>query len=125
MVNPIASALGKLAKGKPKKISQAERKTPRATRRRSEEEKMAKEITSNTPWPNGWIDAREQQPQPNQAVLTYSKDCGYVVGTYGKDGKWDATFTDNESGEPWLRDEGTVTHWMPLPAAPYPHSALY
>ena len=68
-------------------------------------------------WAATWINTKDSLPETGKEVLTYS--CyGFVVGTYGTDGKWDAKDTDYESGEPWLRDEGTVTHWLPLPEPP-------
>jgi hypothetical protein len=64
-----------------------------------------------------WKDAKIEQPAFGMEVLTFS--CyGFVIGSLEEDGRWSAKDTDSETGEPWLRDEGTVTHWVHLPEPP-------
>jgi len=65
-----------------------------------------------------WIKVKDKLPLPNTFVLTFGKIYGMVVGYIGNEGKWYAEYTDFESGEPYLSDAGTVTHWRSLPKEP-------
>lgn len=64
-----------------------------------------------------WISVKDKVPEMNVLVLTYG-NYEYVVGFLDEDKKWSAKDSDHETGEPWLRDHGAVTHWMPLPKSP-------
>lgn len=65
-----------------------------------------------------WIIAAISNPPVGEFVLTYGS-YGFVVAEYLIDGTWQAQYTDNETGEPWLQDEADApTHWMPLPQPP-------
>lgn len=55
----------------------------------------------------GWISVEEQMPADNERVLAFTKLGGYCVARYSK--RWDRWMTSGRV---------TVTHWMPLPAAP-------
>ena len=63
-----------------------------------------------------WIPVQEATPTTTGYVLAFGGG-EPVIGRY-ENGKWHARDTDYESGEPWLCEPGTVTHWMPLPADP-------
>lgn len=65
-----------------------------------------------------WIPCETLLPPEGKKVLTYSEAYGMVVGSMDDRHKWGAEHCDYETGEPWLSDEGTVTHWMPLPNPP-------
>ena len=64
-----------------------------------------------------WIAVSERLPPFREEVLTFGSE-GRVIGYLSDNGKWFSCHCDNETGEPWLCDPGTVTHWMPLPAPP-------
>lgn len=73
-------------------------------------EKLEKELALTE-----WVDLSLPDatlPPLGRYVLTFGP-CGYVVGCYNFDrGEWQAQYTDRETGEPWLRDEGRPTHWQ-------------
>ena len=64
-----------------------------------------------------WVPVDDKKPETGKEVLTYG-EYGYEVAFIDEDGKWNAKSTDYETGEPWLRDKGIVTHWMYLPLPP-------
>jgi hypothetical protein len=69
-------------------------------------------------WERRWIPVTERMPTPGEDVLAFTHNYGPVVASTDTAGTWRATHKDYESGEPYLRDAGTVSHWMPLPAPP-------
>ncbi|HYF57342.1 MAG TPA: DUF551 domain-containing protein, partial [Burkholderiaceae bacterium] len=60
-----------------------------------------------------WISCAERMPEPEVEVLVYGTGTiGTQIGQWFR-GRWD------DHG--WnVEDDGTVTHWMPLPAPPVP-----
>ena len=64
-----------------------------------------------------WTKITEILPKANQYVLIYGL-YEHVIASVDNKGEWSARDTDCESGEPWLHDKGTVTHWMALPSPP-------
>lgn len=63
---------------------------------------------------DGWIKCSERMPPSSDPVWAYAQPSfEYAVEAYW-DGDWYRTLTD----EP----EHSITHWMPLPAAPKPES---
>lgn len=64
-----------------------------------------------------WISVSERLPERGQFVLSYSPGYSHVIAECDR-GEWRSAHSDSETGEPWLRDAGTVTHWMPLPEPP-------
>jgi len=64
-----------------------------------------------------WIPVGERLPPFREEVLTLGSE-GRVIGYLSDNGKWFSCHCDSETGEPWLCDPGTVTHWMSLPGPP-------
>jgi hypothetical protein len=64
-----------------------------------------------------WIPVGYVLPPFREEVLTFGSE-GRVIGYLSDAGIWFSCHCDNETGEPWLCDPGTVTHWMPLPEPP-------
>jgi hypothetical protein len=65
-----------------------------------------------------WISVEVRLPEVGQEVLTLGslgRVIGYLSNRASDRGVWCSCHCDNETGEPWLCDPGTVTHWMPLP----------
>ncbi len=63
-----------------------------------------------------WIAVWDRLPEEYIEVLTCG-EYGVVIGRIEGDGCWSASWTDYETGEPYLTN-GNVTHWMPLPELP-------
>ena len=66
---------------------------------------------------SAWIPCEQVLPRVNEIVLTHSP-YGVVIGKFDENHQWRAEHCDYETGEPWLSNKGTVTHWMPLPSGP-------
>ena len=64
-----------------------------------------------------WIKVIEKLPEIGKDVLTYG-EYEHVIAAIDEKGDWHARDTDFETGEPWLCDKNTVTHWMLLPETP-------
>lgn len=62
----------------------------------------------------GWIDALAQQPQESEHVLINDWSYGLDIGWYDERAKvW---YSNRHEDPPPIE---MVTHWMPLPKAPY------
>ena len=59
----------------------------------------------------------ERLPNRGEWVLAYGPHYSHIVAECDR-GEWRSVYRDSETGEPWLREAGMVTHWMPLPAPP-------
>jgi hypothetical protein len=64
-----------------------------------------------------WIPVTERLPNRGEWVLAYGPHYSHIVAECDR-GEWRSVYRDSETGEPWLREAGMVTHWMPLPAPP-------
>lgn len=60
-----------------------------------------------------WISVDKCLPKEGVSVLTYTKLYGAVQATLGEEG-WEADHTDNESGEPWLKNTWVDKDNVPL-----------
>lgn len=74
---------------------------------------QARRLIEDAPAAHGWIPVGEQFPEEWVDVLVWSW-CGFCeVAVYlGIPGKWRVTWNHA------LLEEGSVTHWMPLPKPP-------
>ncbi len=61
----------------------------------------------------GWVSIKEKLPEPNQKILTASKD-GRIFYTMFSKGQFKHSFKCILS----VHDHDNVTHWMPLPESP-------
>lgn len=68
------------------------------------------ELSGNSPvTPDGWIPVSERMPEPYEYVLVTDGFDGCEVMRVNTDGYW---------GPAKSLYPGSITHWMPLPAAP-------
>jgi hypothetical protein len=72
------------------------------------------ELKTKNPW---WIPVSERLPDRGEWVLAYGPRYSHIVAECDR-GEWRSVYMDSETGEPWLREAGMVTHWMPLPKPP-------
>lgn len=61
------------------------------------------------PVQEAWISVDERLPEDEEEVLAHGKDC-VSIGAW-IDGRW-----EDQNG--WTFDPLSISHWMPLPAAP-------
>lgn len=61
---------------------------------------------------DAWISIKVGEPEPLDAVLLFTENSGYTVGTFEQSLDGTCHFIDG------VYDGNRVTHWMPLPQPP-------
>jgi hypothetical protein len=78
---------------------------------------LAQPVSQGCKLPDGgWISCSEHLPESGQNVITLN-NCGGVFGGYVFKKYTDGSYVFVDAEEEY-REDDTITHWMPLPAAP-------
>jgi len=64
-----------------------------------------------------WTKVEDGLPKRGHQVLTYGLFF-HVIGYLDVGGAWNAVTVSSDTGKPWLRPAGVVTHWMEPPSLP-------
>ncbi|MGH2623943.1 MAG: DUF551 domain-containing protein [Sphingobacterium sp.] len=77
---------------------------------------LAQPVSHGYKLDGGWISCSEHLPESGQNVITLN-NCGGVFGGYVFKKYTDGSYVFVDAEEEY-REDDTITHWMPLPAAP-------
>ncbi|EMC9795065.1 DUF551 domain-containing protein [Enterobacter kobei] len=77
---------------------------------------LAQPVSQGYKSDGGWISCSDRLPESGQNIITLN-NCGGVFGGYIFKKYTDGSYVFVDAEEEY-REDDTITHWMPLPAAP-------